>query len=293
MGKTLASVERYVPADKSFANRVITLSLIRSIPNPLSPVEKLERPLASDMFSLLRAGQEWIDGKKTIHVGESGTLYRFLRFASWKYGWDKEFVLEGSLKDRPVCGDRRLIHLPPSKLLELDSGTSQWASAAVLFGNKERVTNPPAKLQLTYEALDYFETQLRSGGEMVLRKDQTILAQMNAFLHFLKTRKLEFEGKHSEDYCFLRAFGGISREKAESVWPSLAGHESNRFEAMERAYWQLGTGRAIDSDDHRVIQAIAMLGHAYDIPMRFYRPASVCKSMPWFWEFIGSASKQN
>ncbi len=46
-----------------------------------------------------RASLQWISNEP-IEVGESGTLYRFLKFASWKWSQKREFILNGTLKER-------------------------------------------------------------------------------------------------------------------------------------------------------------------------------------------------
>ena len=47
----------------------------------------LQKNLNDDLLSLKRCSLDW-KTKKEIDVGESGTLYRFLKFISWKKGLD-------------------------------------------------------------------------------------------------------------------------------------------------------------------------------------------------------------
>ena len=93
-----------------------------------------------------------------MDVGESGTLYRFLKFLSWKNKSKKEFILRGTLKDREICDDPAILDYAPAQLLKLDNGTSQWASASYLFKNRVEVSNPPPKLQMTYDAAKQYES---------------------------------------------------------------------------------------------------------------------------------------
>jgi hypothetical protein len=284
--------KEFIPLDKSWTIRIGVLDLVNGSGNTqrLLEKERVNGPLSTDLSALLRATKEWQSGERKIPVGESATLYRFLRFYCWKHGFDREFVLEGTLKERKITHDIWIPFMPLQELLKLDSGTSQWASASVLFGNRERVENPSPKLKLTYEAAGHWREMMVTRTPIEPRYDDTIRRQAEAFLEFLYTGKMNFELYHSEDYCFGRAFRLIDRHSAEIRWPSLAGHESNRFESMEKAYVQMLRGQGITSDDHRVVQAVAMAGKTLGLTPKFHRPHSVDKSWPQFWNFISAVN---
>jgi hypothetical protein len=276
---------KFIPLDKSktirsgvldaLSGRDSTLTLLRSQPI-----------LSDDLKALLRASEEWLSNERVIHVGESGTLYRFLKFASWKYGLDKSFVLEGTLRDRRICDDPRIINLPILELLKLDNRTSQWASAAVLMGNREVAQiNEPYKLQVTRQVLKQWEAHKTSGRPMPVQYDETILRQAQAFANRIDGGVI-FAPQQAEDYCFARVFGLMSKNEGARRWPSLAGHESNRIESVERALKSLRSGSAICTTDHRVMQAVAMLAVAKQIDIGLGPLDCVNKSWPQFWDFL-------
>lgn len=277
---------KYIPLDKSWIIRMGILDLLNGYPDTINLLKKREK-LNDDLKSLLRALIDW-NSKQEIDVGESGTLYRFLQFASWKLGLNKKFILRGTLKDRKISNNTEIINWKLQDLLNLDNKTSQWASASVLLGNQEKIENPPFKLQLTYEAVKHWKEQRAKGECWIPRYDKTILTQAKAYIKLIKTGKTGFKPEQAEDYCFSRAFNLIIKEEAEKRWLSLRGHESDRIIEMEKALDNYKTNKEIDSKDHRVIQAIAMLSKVEHKQVKIKYPWAVNKSWPQFWDFINS-----
>lgn len=286
-----ATLEKYIPLDKSWMIRMGVLDMIHGYGDSVRVLSE-EHELSDDLKSLTRSAVGW-RSSGPIDVGESGTLYRFLRFASWKLTIPKMFIKRGTLAERPIVDDPRIVSLPITKLLELDGGTSQWASAAVLMGNEERVSSPPYKLALTREALTHWQKARREGGMWEIRRDPTIERQAEAFIYFVNGGRFWFEPEHSEDYCFARAFGQITPREGERRWPSLRGHESDRTREMEVGLTAYRAGEPIASRDHRVIQALSMRALHDGEDIRVQYPGVVAKSWPQFWDFMRHVSPKN
>lgn len=254
------------------------LDLLNGYDDSVKFLEKHQKELSDDLKSLHRASIQW-NSNSPIDVGESGTLYRFLKFASWKLKQRKKFIIKGTLKRRKICDNPEIVNWPLKKLLTLDNKTSQWASASILTGNQKRITNPPYKLQVTYDAVEHWNNTRGKRKSWKIKYDETILEQASAYLRWLKNKKMEFYPKQSEDYCFARAFGIITAKEGEKRWPGLRNHESDRIVEMEQALRQ----KEIVSKDHRVIQSIAMLKKD---KVKIKYPDSVNKSWPQFWRFL-------
>ena len=287
----------YIPFDKSWIIRMVVLDLLDSREDTasfLAPLAK-KRELSDDVEASYVAYKQWKAGFRHICVGESGTLYRFLKFASWALGLEKEFMLEGTLIERAeeMHSNPEIINWHPEKLLTLDNRTSQYASVSYLMGLTDKIENPPYKLQVSYDAVEHWK-QKRAKGEMwEPRYDKTLEAQAEAYLELLKTGKIIFEPEQAEDYCFARAFNLATKEEGEFKWPSLRGHETDRIEEMENALKEYHAGRIIESTDHRIVQAIAMLMKKEnkelgieEVKARFKNPLAVNKSWPQFWKFL-------
>ncbi|MEK6859206.1 MAG: hypothetical protein AABX54_00170 [Nanoarchaeota archaeon] len=272
-------IERgYIPLDKSWMIRMGVLDLVNGYGDSIKFLKLHYDELCSDLQALYPASIQWKNGE-VVDVKESGTLFRFLKFASWKFEIDVKFKVSGTLRGRKVCNDASIINLPLERLLILDNGTSQWASASVIMGNPERIANPPYKLQLTYDAILHWKT-LRNKGECWKPKfDETILAQASAYIQWLKDGKMDFVPLQAEDYCFARAFNIINAEQGEKRWPSLRGHESDRISEMEKALQE----KEVSSKDHRIVQAVVMLRKSKD---GIIYPECVKKSWPQFWRFF-------
>lgn len=249
---------------------------------------KKEKRLSDDLQALLRAVEMW-HTDTPIDVGESGTLYRFLQFIAWKQNIQKQFITRGTLASRPITNNPKIVTYSLSQLLELDHHTSQWASAAVLCGATEKIEDPPFKLQLTYEAVDHWNTRIKEGKQWEPRHDETIFKQATAFLELLENGKTPFTPLQAEDYCFARAFELITKEEGEKRWPSLRTHESDRIEAMEKMLGAVSNNKPATSKDHRVVQAIAMYGVKNKRDARILYPDAVNKSWPQFWNFLKDA----
>lgn len=277
-------ISDYVPLDKSWMIRIGVLDIINGYDDITRFLSK-QKDLSEDLQALFHAAKEW-NSNKPIDVGESATLYRFLKFASWKLNKDKKFILRGTLKDRRVYDNPEIINWSLKKLLTLDNGTSQWASASVLMGNTEKIQNPPYKLQLTYEAVAHWKERRSQGLCWLPRQDETILKQAISYIEILRTGKTNFTPKHSEDYCFARAFNLITPEEGNQRWPSLQEHESNRIKHMEVVIKLADNQNIIDSNDHRAIQAIVMRQKSRNEPVYIKYRTAVNKSWPQFWDFI-------
>lgn len=281
-------IKNYIPLDKSWIIRIGVLDLLNEKKDILKFLKK-QRELPDDLQTLKKILIDW-KSNKPINVGESGTLYRFLKFISWKFNLNKKFILRGTLKKRKIANDKKIINYSLKKLLKLDNGTSQWASASVLCGNKEIINNPPFKLKLTYEAVKCWNKK-RGNKCWLSRFDKTIFTQASIFLKTLHGKNPNFTPRQAEDYCFARAFGYITKEYGKSEWPSLLSHESNRVKEIEKMLKYMRTGKSIDSKDHRVIQAIAMLQKINGKKIKIKYPLSVNKSWPQFWRFLNDSKK--
>lgn len=278
-------VEGYIPFDKSWMIRVGVLDLVNGYDDTINYLTRNSEKLSDDLQALLRASNQW-DLGESIDVGESGTLYRFLRFASWKLQKNCKFILQKTLKERQICTNKDIINYSLEDLLKLDHRTSQWASAAVLLGNYEKVEDPPIKLQLTYKAVNHWKQQRQQGKRWRPLYDKAILKHARTFLKILKGKNPSFALEHSEDYCFARAFDFITSKEAAELWPSLRGHETDRIEEMDRVIISASEGKEIDSKDHRVVYSAAMLQKVKGYPIKIKHPKVVNKSWPQFRRFL-------
>ncbi|MBI4143852.1 hypothetical protein HY486_01230 [Candidatus Woesearchaeota archaeon] len=276
--------EAFIPWDKSWIIRMGMLDILNRYEDIIQFLDAQEN-LSDDIKALKRIASGW-KTEKELNTGESATLYRFVQFACWKHNINKRITKQGTLKERNITNNPEIIHWTQDKLLTLDSGTSQWASAAVICGDNERIKNPPYKLQLTYDAVAHWKQKRNNGECWTPKKDATIQAQAKACLEILKTGKTEWKPQHSEDYCFARAFNLITPKEAIQKWPSLQNHESNRIQEMEETLKQANNNQPITSKDHRVIQAAAMNLAMLKQPAKIMHPESVNKSWPQFWTFI-------
>lgn len=280
----MAVLKIHVPWDKSWVIRMGVRDLLAGKKRRTLNFLETQESLNEDLIALATALFSWTLGGIPVDVGESGTLYRFLRFASWKLGRPVTFIRSGTLKTRQICDDSSIVNLPQRELLKLDNGTSQWASAAVLCGDQERLSDAPYKLQLTYVAVTHWEVFKESGW--IPRRDRTIERQADAFNGLFHRGQLAFKPEQAEDFCFAYAFCGMSAAEGLAQWPSLLGHESNRIDEMGQALLQAKKGEVVQSRDHRVVQAVAMWCVFNGKPTLVAHPGAVNKSWPQFWEFL-------
>jgi len=273
-------MEKYIPLDKSWIIRMGVLDLVNNKNEIISFLNNQDN-LGDDLIALKRVAENW-NSSLELDVGESGTLYRFIRFALWKLGKENKIIKRGTLVNRNITDDSKIVNLSLNELLKLDNGTSQWASASVLLGNTERVENPPTKLTLSYKAVEHW-TNSKIWNP---KSDKTIEKQARAFLDLLKTGKIDFIPEHSEDYCFARAFNLLDSKEGERRFPSLRGHETDRIVEMEKAIQQADNNIPVDSKDHRVIQAIAMRQREKGKNTVIVNKNVVNKTWPQFWDFL-------
>ncbi|MFA6353319.1 MAG: hypothetical protein WCW93_00045 [Candidatus Paceibacterota bacterium] len=277
---------KYIPLDKSWITRMGVLDIIHGY-NDIEIFLNKKTDLNDDLLALKNAGEAWRNNV-LINVGESATLYRLLQFASWKLNLNKIFIKEGTLKDRKIINNPSIVNLNLKELLKLDNQTTQWATASVIMGNKQRIQNPPNKLQQTYDAVDHWNKQRQAGLVWEPQYDETIQKQVETFLDFKNGLNVIYIPVCSDDYCFARVFGCITKEEGKKNWPSLEGHETNRIKEMEKVIEETTAGNLINSKDHRVIQAMAMWGVVNNRKLNFKYKEAVNKSWPKFWDFLDS-----
>jgi len=285
----------YIPLDKSWIIRMGILDLINS-KKDISRFLDQQKSLGGDLKALKRVVDLW-ETDKPLEVGESGTMYRFARFYMWKNSIKRPIITEWTLveRSRNMCQNPEIVNWSPEELLKLDNQTSQWATMAYLLGDRRKVENPPYKLKVTYDAVEHWEQQRKEGKSWEARADPTILAQTSAFLRKLSGKELNFNPEQAEDYCFARAFGIIDAKNGEKMFPSLIGHETNRIKEMEKSIDSYKKGSIIQSNDHRVVQALAMLiqtkvhSSQNEVQPGFSNPNCVNKTWPKFWDFLADS----
>jgi len=277
-----------IPLSKYWSIRLGFLDILNNA-RFFIPLIEGRKDIGDDLKVLIRISKEW-QNKNEHNVGEAGALFRLLQFASWKFNLGKKFIKEKTLKERKICDNPDIVNWSITKLLELDNNTPQWASAAVLTGNKDKIPDN-FFLNLSKEALNHYNKVKSKGSFCELRYDETFLLQAEAFIDLLKKGYMDFKLKQQDDYCFARAFNLITKKEGKKRWPELKGHESDRLEEMEKQINNLNNEKEIDSKDHRVVQSIAMLALLKDKKPKFSFPDCVNKSWPQFWEFLEYVKK--
>jgi len=279
----------FIPLSKYWTLRLGFLDIING-QNKFLPLVDHRQDFGDDIKAMIQISKEW-KRKDEHNVGEAGTLFRFLQFASWKFGLNKKFLKEKTLPKREICEDPEIVNWPISELVKLDHQTSQWASAAILCGCEDDLSVKNFFLDLTREALEHYNSKKGTKEFCELRYDQTLSSQAETFLNLLKGKESNFKIVQPDDYCFARALGLTNKEEGGFKWPELKGHESNRLEEMEIMLDKFEKGEEIDSKDHRVVQAIAMLSILKSKKAKFSHPECVSKSWPQFWNFLEFAIK--
>ena len=289
--------ERFIPLDKYWIIRMGVLDLqhgFRDINKFLSE----QKDLGGDLAALKRVCEAWDKKDEPFNVGESGTIYRIVRFILWKQGSNREIKTEGSLtkriNDGLVTQDPNIVNNSLDELARLDKGTTQWVTAAILTGSKDKLSVSKFFNDMTYEAMDHWQKQRDKNEVWIPRKDVVLTRQAEYFLALLNGKSAVFVSTNPDDYCFARAFDLITKEEGEEKFPEAEGHESNRFDEMEKVITQTQAGEEIDSGDHRVVQAMAMWGKVNKKELRFTEDArqAVNKSWPLFWEFLEEVTKK-
>lgn len=289
----------YIPWFKSQIIRMGILDLLGGYgPGDLIKFLDSQMDLGGDLQALRRVAEVGNDRSKPIDVGESGTIYRFVRFYLWKYGIDQEIVMGGTLTKRAkeMGATPEIIHWPLAKLLTLEGGTTQWATMAILMGNKETLREIPFYIQQTYDAIEHWEKQRKCGMVWVPQRDPTLIAQVEGYASFLKTGKINIQPTRLGDCdlaCFLMAFGVLTPEEAKEIWPQIQFHESDRMLEMTRTAREILRRGIIHTNDHRVAHANAMLLRylnpkisIYAIKQKFSNPDCVNKTWPRFWDLL-------
>lgn len=297
----------FIPLDKSWINRMALLDFVNGSGYSIRFLKLHYDELGDDLKNTYRAYTELREGKKEVHVGESGTLYRFLKFLSFKKNLDLELIPEGTLVDRVenFCDNPDMVNWPLEKLLNTKEKTTQWASAAILLGNSEKIENNQ-KLRASKDAVSHWYRRRNNRQYWEEHHDLNILTQAIGYLSLLKGKGTNYILNHAEDYCFARAFGFITKEEGEAKYPSLKGHESDRIVEMEKQLSNFKENKLIESDDHRVVHAISMkdavkrkgqirmkvesgiypIEIIQEIQNKFSNTGCVAKSWPKFWNFL-------
>lgn len=274
-------LEKLLPLDKSWMIRMGMLDLQANSDQSRLYLREHKGKLGDDLLALLSILENW-HSSGSLDVGESGTLFRFVQFYCWLVGDTREIIKHGTLRNRDLCRDPGVIRMNLKELLFLDGGTSQWASAAVLFGaiTLKKGNEIPYKLQSTVEAVDHWHRAQETGGSWLPKIDKTIKQQATAYLRWKQSGKMRFTPEQAEDFPFACAFGLMTPEQGEVRWPQLRNHETDRINEMGK----LLKSDMIDSPDHRVVQALAMRFPERAVTERSKKVVN--KTWPQFWSFL-------
>lgn len=298
-GEVEAAISEFIPLDKSWIIRMGIQDLTQGY-RDIGDFLKTQKDLGKDLVALSRVVEDW-NGEGPLNVGESGTIYRFVRFYLWQEGSNRPLVTEKTLTKRAseeICDDHDLINWSPEKLGELDHGTTQWQTMAYLLRDRRKVSTPKYKLKVTYDAVEHWEKARAAGLVWQPRKDPTINNQALSFLKSLNGYSDGWVPEQAEDYCFARAFevigpNALNDPKYKEMFESVEGHETPRVDEMNLFFQQFRAGQLVSSNDHRVVQAAAMMfknaeptATFEEVRARFVNPSCVEKTMPRFWDFM-------
>lgn len=290
--KRISAPERYLPLSKSRAIRIMFLERVNGRTDTANELFELNKTSQQpdDIIAMINACRVW-ENSPHISTGESGTAFRFLRFFGWKTDCRKSICRSGTANNRPIHMNREIVDWPIHRLLTLDNGTSQWASAATLCGDPTRIENPPYHLAMTYQVIDEWRDCVAQGRPFVIGPDETIKRQADAFVGLCRQQKVTFQARQPEDFPFAHVvMKNMTVQRASELWPSLAGHESNRLTSVSKAWEKWEARSEIDSGDHRVVQAVAMGALKGSSANIIYgstdHPEVVNKSWPEFWKFL-------
>jgi len=265
--------------------------------------------VGDDLHAMKRCYIAWTTNQQEFDVGESGKVYRLFYYASVMLNRQAKFNLSGTLRDRPITIDPEKLRGSIEELLQLDGGTSQYATTAYLMAEEDidisHILNPPPHLLRAIEAKKHWKSQRQKGRPWKPRYDDTFLRQAIAYLDLINHGFFSFEVKTGEDYCYARAFNKITPERGKELFPQVKGHETNRFKEMEKCLQQYENNQPIDSPDHRPNMALAMkaVADADGAPVNiihndntiieigkrriiFTNPKTVNKKNPPFWKFL-------
>ncbi len=152
------ALRRFVPLDKCWTLRLGVLDMLNGksdqIAHEIASWANLrgQKSISKDIRALLACARNWTDQSMPVQVADCRTLYCYLKYASWKADDQRMFMLSDPLLFRSPNADPKVLTWKQQKLLTLEGGSSQWASAAILSGSEARLLRPPPPLKLTYHA---------------------------------------------------------------------------------------------------------------------------------------------
>jgi hypothetical protein len=207
---------KLIPLDKSWIIRMGAMDILTGFGDDIKRFLDGQGELSGDLKALRNVADTW-DNSEVIDVGEAGTLYRIMQFASWKFHLGKKFIKHDTLNDRKMCEDPSIVYWPIDKLVTLDNNTSQWATASVLLGNEEQPSAETLKrhykLRVTYDAVKQW-TERRNRKECWSpRGDETITNQALKYIYTLHQDEFNYEPEQAEDFCFSVTFKSIKPSK--------------------------------------------------------------------------------
>lgn len=256
-----------------------TIDLVNSYPR-----EKI----GDDIYYLGVSLQDLLDGRP-LHINESAKLKRSYKMYGWKTGAKIEFIEEGSLKNRKICDNPEIANWSQRELLNIPRDeTTQFASMAVIMGDRERLLDAPYKLKVAYDAVDHWEKRRAMNLMWVPMYDQTILSELVSNIEKLKYGKTNFRYVHSENYMRARCLGIMGPKDAEK---KLQNQESPRIDETEKMIEEVYSGKEITSKDHRVVfnGVFLQLENGMEVKVRY--KSAVNKTFPQFWKYVSYAKR--
>lgn len=297
---------KYIPWDKTWIGTMAMLDLTRGFPKDIANFLDSQDPkeLGGDFRVCRQLVDDWpARYHKPLYVGQSGKFLRFVRFYNWLNGIEHEPIITDTLKEgriEKITNDPSIVSLPPEQLATLDFHTTQWSSiqytltppalrrklSPSFHQGKTLKRSADFKLRVTYDANDHWDSQRAKGEIWQPRKDPTFFNQTVAFIESLKTGNMCYIGEQAEDYCLESAFNLVSEEEGRLIYPSVEGHESNRFKEMRELKAKFERTGIIESKDHRAVFAMVMKAVYDKKPYEVRNSESVNKTWPQFFNCV-------
>ena len=289
----------FIPRDKGWTIRMTFLDLIRKN-DPKYAISYLTQlpDLSDDEKDAITIAQQWNESGPFGPI-ESRTLYILLQFYLWKYRINRTIIPKATLIKRieeSLDFTPHVTNWALENLFTLMGRTSQVATAAILCGNTEHLSEVVFYVDKTYYSICYWDYHEAVNKPWEGQLDPTITVQLEEYLNYLKYGKINEKPSPISDCdlcCFLIAFGVMTSKQAAEFWPQICKHESNRAEAVDIAFMQWRSGKLIETKDHRVIHALAMLMQSEnlsisteDVRRHFKYPDHVTKAWANFWSIL-------
>lgn len=176
-----------IPYDKYWLFGLGILDMLNNYDDIYSFLELNTNNLTNDLYDFKLTFLDWYADKSIIYIGKSYALYNILLFIMTKLNVNKQLYFDNTIVE--YNNTLNYINYTQKELVDINI---YWCIALILLGDPIRLSNPPVKIDIIYNAYQYWKEKRNKDEYLIDRKNIYIKNLFNYYLD-LQNNSIEID----------------------------------------------------------------------------------------------------